>query len=616
MKPMKKSLYLFLAAFVLLFSACEENKAGEGGGEKDKPAANAEADEFLEAYTATYVDLYYKSAEAAWKANTEIIEGDTMNAFLETQANEAMAKFTGSESNIDQARKLLEAENLSDLQRRQLESVLYAAADNPATVPDLVSERIAAETAQTQKLFGFKYKLNGKDVTTNDLDEVLKTEKKLKKRLAAWEASKEVGKELKPGLANLRELRNKTVQALGYDDYFSYQVSDYGMEKHEMMDLMTQMVRDIWPLYRELHTYARYELATQYGVREVPEYLPAHWLPNRWGQDWAALEEVEGIDLDAVLEEKGPEWLVKTAEDFYVSVGFERLPASFYEKSSLYPLPPGAGYQKNNHASAWHLDLDHDVRSLMSVIPNTEWYETTHHELGHIYYYLSYTNPDVPPLLRGGANRGYHEAMGSLLGLASLQQPYLEQLGLFPEGVRINKSRMLLKEALNYIVFMPFSSGVMTEFEHDLYAENLPENEFNKRWWDLKKKYQGIVPPSERGEEYCDAASKTHINNDAAQYYDYAVSYVLLFQFHDHIAKKILKQSPTATNYAGNKEVGDFLKSIMVPGATRDWRELLKETVGSEMSAAPMLEYFEPLNNYLQMANEGRTHTLPAEFPG
>lgn len=614
---MKKSLYLLMMAFIVLFTACEE-KAGDGGGDgnKETPEPNAEVEQFLKDYTEQYVALYYASAKAAWKANTEIIEGDTMNAYNETKANEEMAKFTGSEENINQARKFLEDSGLTDLQRRQMETVLYSAAEYPATVPDLVSERIAAETAQNQKLFGFKYKLKGKQVSTNDLDEILKDETNLKKRQAAWEASKEVGKELKDGLANLRDLRNQTVQALGYNDYFSYQVSDYGMETHEMMDLMTQTVRDIWPLYRELHTYARYELAKAYGVRDVPEYLPAHWLPNRWGQDWGAIEEVEGIDLNAALEEKGSEWLVKTAEDFYVSVGFDKLPASFYEKSSLYPVEEGAGYQKNNHASAWHLDLENDVRSLMSVIPNTEWYETTHHELGHIYYYMSYTNPNVPPLLRGGANRGYHEAMGSLLGLASLQQPYLEHLGLFPEGVRINKSRMLLKEALNYIVFMPWGSGVMTEFEHDLYKENLPAEEFNKRWWDLKKKYQGIVPPAERGEEYCDAASKTHINNDAAQYYDYAVSYVLLFQFHDHIAKKILGQTPTATNYYGNQDVGNFLKSIMEPGATRDWRELLKETVGSEMSAAPMLEYFEPLNNFLQMANEGRTHTLPEAFPG
>lgn len=602
------------------FWACEPTTTDDGGKTTDSnvETSNEEVQKFLDTYTEEFVKLYYASAEAAWKSNTEIIEGDTTNAYNEQVASEAFANFTGSAENIETARGFLDNKEIqmTGIQKKQLETILYTAADNPQTVPDLVKARIKAETAQNQALFGFDFKINGKSVTTNEIDDILKEEDDLKKRLTAWEASKEVGVELKDGLANLRDLRNETVQALGYDDYFTYQVSDYGMERKEMMDLMRSTVADIWPLFRELHTYARYTLAERYGVEEVPEYLPAHWVPNRWGQDWQAIGGSEGLDLNSRIEEKGSEWLVKTAEDFYVSVGFERLPESFYEKSSLYPLPPEADYKKNNHASAWHLDLDHDVRSLMSVEPNTDWYETTHHELGHIYYYLTYTNPDVPPLLRGGANRGYHEAMGSLLGLASLQQPYLEHLGLWPENVRINKYDMLLKEALNYIVFIPFGAGVMPEFEHDLYAEDLSPEEFNQRWWDLKKKYQGIVPPSERGSEYCDAASKTHINNDAAQYYDYAISYVLLFQFHDHIAKKILNMDPQSTNYSGNKEVGDFLKSLMRPGATKDWQELLQETVGSDMSAAPMLEYFELLTDYIKDKNKGRTHTLPETFPG
>ena len=123
-----------------------------------------------------------------------------------------------------------------------------------------------------------------------------------------------------------------------------------------------------------------------------------------------------------------------------------------------------------------------------------------------------------------------------------------------------------------------------------------------------------MVPPSERGEEYCDAASKTHINNDAAQYYDYAISYILLFQFHDHISKNILKQDPHATNYFGSKEVGNFLNGILKQGANCDWNEVLKESVGSEMSAKPMLEYFAPLMEWLKEQNKGRTHTLPEKM--
>jgi peptidyl-dipeptidase A len=148
-------------------------------------------------------------------------------------------------------------------------------------------------------------------------------------------------------------------------------------------------------------------------------------------------------------------------------------------------------------------------------------------------------------------------------------------------------------------------------FEHDLYSNNLPANEFNKRWWELAAKYQGIAPPTTRGEEYCDAATKTHINDDAAQYYDYALSYILLFQIHDHIAKEILHQDPHKTNYYGNKEVGKFIEGIMKYGSSKDWRMVLKEKTGSELSAKAMLDYFAPLMDYLKKENEGRKYTLP-----
>lgn len=600
---MRKLLHSLLIIGLLSCSSETEKSSPEN--------LSSEVDSFLESYTTDFLDLYYTSSKAQWKANTMIIEGDTAIQNAVNRADEAFAEYTGKEEFINKAKAYLESkEQLNDLQVRQLNSILYMAANNPATVPDLVKKRIAAENAQNEKLFGFDFQIDGESVSTNELDNILKSESDLNKRLAAWTSSKEVGKNLKPGLTELVSLRNSTVQNLGYDDYFTYQVSDYGMSVQEMIEMNQGIIRDVWPLYRELHTYLRYELAEKYNAK-TPTMLPAHWLPNRWGQDWSAEVNVEGIDLDGVLEEKGAEWLVKQSERFYVSMGFDPLPQSFYELSDLYPLAADATYKKNNHASAWHMDLKNDVRSLMSVEPNSEWYETTHHELGHIYYYMEYTNPDVPPLLRGGANRAFHEAVGSMLGLAAMQKPFLANIGLIDESIETDETRTLLKEALNYIVFIPWSAGVMTHFERDLYVNQLDADEYNSKWWEYKMKYQGIAPPAERGSEYCDAASKTHINNDAAQYYDYALSYVLLFQFHNHIAQNILQQDPRATNYFGNKNVGKFLHELLSPGATRDWRELLKETTGEEISAKAMLEYFNPLMEYLKEVNEGRQHSLP-----
>ena len=594
--------FLVALAFLVLLSGTSCRRATE---------IQMEAQRFLDGYTATYADLSYVAALAEWESNTRIVEGDDTNAQRTRAANEALAAFTGSIENIETCRRLLaQREQLTPLQVRQLEVILYQAADKPQTVPELVRERIAAETEQVEKLYGFTYKIGGREVTTNRIDEILRSETDMRKRLRAWQSSKQVGPTLREGLEQLRRLRNQTVRALDYQDFFSYQVSDYGMTTEEMLALMDGLNRELRPLYRELHTYFRYQLAKKYK-QPVPDLIPAHWLPNRWGQDWTALVSVQGFDLDGALRTKEPEWLVKQAERFYVSLGLASLPASFYQRSSLYPLPPDADYKKNNHASAWHLDLEQDIRSLMSVESNAEWYETTHHELGHIYYFMSYTNPDVPLLLRSGANRAYHEAMGSLMGLAAMQPRFVATVGLVPEGTKPDPIQTLLKEALNYVVFIPWSAGVMTRFEHDLYADELSPDQWNQHWWELKARYQGIAPPSPRDEHYCDAATKTHINNDPAQYYDYALSYVLLFQLHDHIARKILGEDPHDTNYFGREEVGRFLDSIMRPGASVDWRKVLREKTGQDLSAGAMLRYFEPLMEWLREQNRGRTHTLP-----
>ena len=296
----------------ILLSSC-----GESADNTQKDAQS-----FIDKYTEQYVKLYAQSSEAQWKFNTEIIDGDSTNKLAAQHADEEMAPFTGNKENIEQGRKYLESKDkLTDIQVKQLEGILYRAANNPETVADVVKTRIKAENDQVEKLYGYQYMLGGNKVSTNDIDEALKTETNLDKRLAAWNASKEVGTTLKDGLTNLRDLRNKTVQALGYNDYFTYQVSEYEMETPEMMQTMERLMDELYPLYRELHTWMRYDLAKKYGA-EVPDYLPAHWLSNRWGQDWSASVEVEGLDINAVLKEKSGELIVKEGEKLYTNIGF------------------------------------------------------------------------------------------------------------------------------------------------------------------------------------------------------------------------------------------------------------------------------------------------------
>lgn len=570
-----------------------------------------EVDAWLAEYGRTYQQLAYAAQQADWQSQTRIVEGDTTNAARTRAAKEALAKFVGSVENIEKIRGYLQrADRLTPLASAQLRMMLFYAGDSPGLVPDLVKQRIAAETEQTERLYGFSYSLKGKPVTPNDIDAALRESRSLAERRAVWEASKQVGPALKPGILKLRDLRNGVVQALGYEDYFAYQVSAYGMTPQEMLALMDTLNRQLRPLYRELHTWARYELARRYRA-PVPDLIPAHWLPNRWGQDWSDLVSVQGLDVDAALKPHDAEWVVKQGEAFYASLGFPPLPAGFWEKSSLYPVPPDAGYKKNTHATAWHLDLDQDVRSLMSVEPNRDWWETVHHELGHIYYFLSYSRPEVPFVLRAGANPAYHEGMGTMIGLASLQRRALVARGLIAEGAAVDSMQKLLQEALNYVVFIPWAAGTMPRWEHAFYAGRLPADSLNARWWEIVGRYQGIVPPAPRGEEFADPLTKTHINDNPGFYYSYAVAQALLFQLHDHIAREILRQDPHDTDYYGHTEVGDFLRSIMAPGASRPWREVLRESTGRTLDAQAIVDYFQPLYVWLQEQNRGRKATLP-----
>ncbi len=567
--------------------------------------ASERADQFLGLVNAGYQALYRVENEALWKSSTDVTP--VHDAASET-AGRARAAFNGNPAIIREARDLLaHRSELTDLQIRQLERCLLNAAEGPMTNPKLVGDRIAAETAQNSVLNGFQFHLGGSNVVANDLDRILSKSTVLADRRAAWEASKATGPVLRPGLERLRDLRNDCAKEMGYHDYFALQVAGYGMTTEEMVKLNDDFMKAMRPLYLQLHTWTKYTLAKKYG-QPVPNRIPAHWINNRWSQEWGGL--VDAANLDPYFEGRDPGWITRTAEEFYVGLGFPRLPETFWSKSDLFPAKPGETRLKNSHASCWHVDLENDIRSLMSVEANPWWFTTAHHELGHAYYFIAYTRPEVPPLLRIGANPAFHEGIGELIGLASGQMPYLKAKGILPKDYAPDEVAVLLNDGLTHsIPFLYWASGTMTHWEADVYAGGLPKSEWNKRWWKHVADFQGVEPPGgpdSRGEEWCDPATKTHINDNPCYYYSYAIATVLKFQFNDYIAKKILRQPPQRCNYEGSRETGEFLRRMLAAGGTRDWRALLRETTGEDLSTRAMVEYFAPLQQWLEKENAGR----------
>ncbi len=573
------------------------------GATKNKSPIQDRADRFLMLMNASYQALYKVNSLAQWDAMRDVTPEHDAAA---EAASRAYAAFNGNPAVIKEARELLTHKgDLNPLTVRELNQVLLNAAEGPMTNPFLVERRIQSETRQASLLNSFQFKLNGKPITANEIDNMLSSSSDLAERKAVWEASKEIGPALKENLMVLRDLRNGVAGELNYPDYFGLEVASYGMTTDEMLKMNEQFMKDLRPLYLQLYTWAKYKLAEKFH-QPVPNKIPAHWLNNRWAQNWTGL--VESADLDPYFKGKTAEWVAKTAEEFYLSLGMQALPGSFWVKSDLYPVPKGNPRKKNTHAWAFHIDLEYDIRSLQSIEPNAEWFFTAHHELGHGHYYLSYTRPEVPMLLRLGANPGFHEGIGELAALASSQVPYLQVKGILPNDFKADKTAFLLDDALaRSIPFIFFASGTMTHWEADIYAHQLPPDEWNERWWKYVSEFQGVEPPEKRGEKWADYATKTHVNDAPAYYYNYAFATVLKFQLHDYIARQILHQPPQSCNYAGNKEVGKWLyEKILKKGGTEDWRKVLKDATGEDISTRAMVDYFQPLMAWLEEQNKGR----------
>src|SRR5690606_4930436 len=152
---MKKLISLILLPFALL------------AGCSDPQPQQSEVQAFLDDYTKEFLRRYTDASEAQWKSLTEIREGDSANVIRAREADEAMAAFTGSKENIEKARGFLNnPESLTPIQKKQLEQILYAAANNPQTIPDIVKERIKAENDQSQLLYGFQFMIDKKKVST------------------------------------------------------------------------------------------------------------------------------------------------------------------------------------------------------------------------------------------------------------------------------------------------------------------------------------------------------------------------------------------------------------------------------------------------------------------
>ena len=259
------------------------------------------------------------------------------------------------------------------------------------------------------------------------------------------------------------------------------------------------------------------------------------------------------------------------------------------------------------HASAWDVEMNDDLRIKMCIKINQEDLVTVHHELGHNYYYHYYYK--LPVLYQNGAHDGFHEAIGDAIAL-SITPAYLLRLGLIKEVPKDEKGliNLQMQDALEKIAFLPFGK-LIDQWRWDVFSGKTTPEQYNAAWWELRKRYQGLAPPSERADpEFFDPGAKYHIPANVP-YTRYFLARILQFQFHKALCAAAGHTGPLhECSIYGNAAAGDKLKAVLAMGSSKPWPEAMAAiTGGREMDAGAMIEYFRPLLTWLEEQNKGRT---------
>ena len=439
--------------------------------------------------------------------------------------------------------------------------------------------------------------------------------------LKAWEGWRNIGTPMKDKYLRMVEIGNLGAKDLGYEGLTDLWFSQYDMPAEEFLAETDRVWDELKPLYDALHCHVRSELSEHYGEEVVSKegVLPAHVLGNMWGQSWANVYDLvytpdnpnasSGIDLTKILEEKNIDEIemTKIAENFFISLGFQSLPDTFWERS-LFVKPQDRSVVC--HASAWNLDADaNDLRIKMCIERNAEDFSTIHHELGHIFYYQAY-NSTQPSVFQSGANDGFHEAVGDLLSL-SITPEYYNKIGLISEAEAKDATSdpisLLMQQALQGVVSVPWTL-MLDKWRAGVFSGETSESELNNSWWELREYYQGIGVPRERGADAFDPGAKYHIPGNTP-YTRYYLAQILQYQFHESLCNQMGFEGPLhECSIYDNELAGKKLRAMLSLGQSQEWQVALEALTGTRsLSGKSMLNYYKPLKDWLDVQNTDRT---------
>ena len=594
------------AGFIFLLAIAAST--GWSQAPKSKPSAKAPgAEAFITKAEKRLYDLGVKAGRASWVQSTYITD-DT-----EEIAADAQDAYTAAVTELASEARKYERSQLPELTTRKL-MLLKLSLSAPAPANAREREELTKLGVGLESAFGKgKYcrpQDKGKCLAITDIERIMASSQDPNELRDLWVGWHKISPPMRPRYARFVDLANKGAKEMGFADVGAMWRSNYDMPPQQFAAEVERLWQQVRPLYLSLHAYVRHRLAQKYGDNVVPEngMIPAHLLGNMWAQEWGNIyplvappEQDPGYDLTELLKAKKVDELgmVRYGESFFKSLGYEPLPQTFWERS-LFKKPEDRDVVC--HASAWDIDSQKDVRLKMCILVRGEDFTTVHHELGHNYYQMAYRKQ--PYLFQSGANDGFHEAIGDAIAL-SVTPDYLHKIGLLekepPEGGDLG---FLMKQALDKVAFLPFGL-LIDQWRWKVFSGEVKPADYNKAWWEMRNRYQGVSAPVERSEADFDPGAKYHVPANVP-YTRYFLARILQFQFHRAMCQAAGYTGPLhRCSVYDNKVAGAKLMKMLEMGQSRPWPDALEALTGERrMDAEAMLDYFAPLKKWLDEENK------------
>jgi peptidyl-dipeptidase A len=418
------------------------------------------------------------------------------------------------------------------------------------------------ETEINKKYLNFRANINGKELSDNQIEDILKNSTSNSELQAAWEGHKLIGPVVAEDIINLVKHRNLIAQKLGFRNFHEMSLKLSGQEPDEV----TAIFNELDDLTRDNFTQLKNDIDAYFS--KLYKINPANLRPwhyqNRYFQE---APDIYPVDLDKYYASQDP---VKLAASFYDGIGLNV--DAILVKSDLYEKPG-----KNQHAFCTDIDRAGDVRTLDNIRPDSYWMNTILHELGHCVYFY-YNDRTLPFTLRDAAHTFTTEAIANFFGRLSKNPKWMYKMGIISETEAENITENCRKSfRLEMLVFSRWAQ-VMYNFEKSMYED--PGQDLNKLWWDLVEKYQMIVKPE--GRNMPDWATKIHVALYPCYYHNYLLGELLASQLYGYIAANITDNQ----SFVGEKAVGTYLKEkIFLPGARYYWNDMIEKATGEKLTA-------------------------------